>query len=120
MNPHEHTSVHLDKNTVELNFRTAPDETEALLGLFRLVYPNFDDIERVDGYPSCNKATGEKLCRHFIELTKRKNLERAINKQLMPGGYWINYGFSTLETPENLPDWWVIPAAVILKEKVTA
>jgi hypothetical protein len=119
MNPPENT-VRLDRAEVEDLFRTAPDESTALLGLFRMVYPNFDDIEKVDGYPVCNKETSNKICRHFIELTRTLNYHRPFDRQLQVGGYWLNYGFSVLNVPENLPDWWVIPAPVILKEKVNA
>jgi hypothetical protein len=114
--------IRLDPKQIAELIRKSGTETDAVLAIFKLVYPNFDDIESVEGYPACTEATWKIICREFMDLTHLLNKARAFDKQVMPGGAWMNYGFTTIErTMPNvsLPDWWVIPAPVKMKEVAT-
>lgn len=117
--------IRLDPKAVESAVKNADTESAALTAIYRMVYPNFDDIELVGDndqpWPACSKTTWERICRFFQALTDRLNKGRRYDKQVMPGGVWLNNGFSCRYTEtDGLPDWWVIPAPVKLKEKVTA
>lgn len=112
--------VHLDKEVIRTLIIGSKCETDAVVGIFRLVFPDFDDIEETEGYTVSTKQTWKDICRWFMDLTNELNKARAIDKQVMPAGAWMNWGFSCADVPENLPDWWVIPAPVTLKAKETA
>lgn len=117
--------IRLDPKAVESAVFSADTESSALIAIYRMVYPNFDDIEKVGddtlSWPRCNKPTWERICRFFIHRTDILNRERRYDKQVMGGGIWMNNGFTCHgEQCVQLPDWWVEPAPVKLKEKVTA
>lgn len=106
--------VRLNPDEVKEAILTAPGESDAVVRVFRLVYPDFDNIKSVDGYPTCNKATWLKICTWMRDLSDRLNMERDRMKQVMPGGAWMNYGFTTTDRTGDqikLGDWRVIPAA---------
>lgn len=105
--------IRLDGDAVENAILTAEGETQAVERVFRLVYPEFDRIKSVNGYPECNTVTWKLICNWFMALTDRLNRERAYDKQIMPGGAWLNWGFSAHgEGSKELRDWQVIPAEV--------
>lgn len=110
-------AIRLDEKQLAESIRSAPSESDAVVAVFRMVYPNFDAIEKMDGYAKCNRRTSKAICQWFMELTERLNRDRKYDKQVMPGGAWMNWGFSSDEQTE-LKDWWVMPAPVILKEQV--
>lgn len=117
--------IRLDPKAVEAAVKQADTESSALIAIYRMVYPNFDEIESVGGadlsWPACNEDTWKRICRFFSDLTDRLNKDRRYDKQVMPGGVWMNNGFTCHnDAAKDLPDWWVIPAPVKLKEKVTA
>lgn len=102
---------------------SADTESSALIAIYRMVYPNWDDIEKVGGpeldWPACNEDTWKRICRYFMDKTHVLNKTR--DREVMPGGIWMNNGFTCHDSAgKELPDWWVMPAPVKLKEKVTA
>lgn len=110
LNPTRDT-VRLDRETVTQAILTAESETKAVELIFRMVYPQFDEIKSVDGYPKCNANTWKAICRPMQELTERLNKDRRYDRQVMPGGAWLNYGFSAQQANEQqLKDWEVLPA----------
>lgn len=109
-------NTHLDRKTVLDLVLKAGTESDAIIAVYRLVYPNWDDIAKVgddtQSWPACNVTTWKDICRMFQELTERLNRARAYDKQVLPGGCWMNNGFTQNAT---LPDWCVTPAPVTLK-----
>lgn len=106
----------LDPEVVRGTIVDAPTESDAVVGVYRLVYPDWDAVTSVDGHPACNKETWCRICRWFQELTERLNKARAYDKKVMPGGPWMNWGFQG--TALQLKDWEVQPAPVTRKEAV--
>jgi hypothetical protein len=105
--------VRLDKEAVKTAVTGAQSESDAVVAVFRQVYPNFDAITSVDGYPKCNEKTWKEICQWFMDLTGRLNRARRYDKQVMPGSIWMNYGFSANGSDcEALKDWHVLPAPV--------
>lgn len=109
--------IRLDPKAVESAVKEADTESSALIAIYRMVYPNWDDIESVGDddqpWPACSETTWKRICRFFMDNPKTAGV--------MPGGIWLNNGFSCRYTgSDGLPDWWVMPAPVKLKEKVTA
>lgn len=107
--------IKLNAEAVREYILSAEGETQAIERVFRLVYPNFDDIKSVNGYPVCNRATWLLICGFFRTLTLRLNEQRGRMNQIMPGGAWLNWGFSSTDREGRtmeLADWQVVPAEV--------
>jgi hypothetical protein len=109
--------VRLDEKKLAEDIRSAKTESDAVVAVYRQVYPEWDRIEKVGdetlSWPACNKTTWKRVCSMFMDLTGVLNRARAYDKQVMPGGVWMNNGFTQ---DESLRDWWVKPAPVKLKE----
>lgn len=109
----------LDKEAVKAAVLAAATESDALVALYRMLYPQWEDIEKIGDdaqpWPACNSKTWKEICRVFQDLTNRLNQARRYDKQVMPGAVWMNNGFTQDET---LKDWWVKPATVKLKEVI--
>ncbi len=101
----------LDPKLVAAAIKDAATQTDGLVAIYKMVYPNWDDIEKIGDatltWPACNITTWKAICRRFID--------RGSDGRCMPGGPWLNNGFSQ-DTDHNLPDWHVLPAPVTLKE----
>jgi hypothetical protein len=85
-----------------------PQTQEAvLIALYRTVLPDWDRIEKLNGWPSCNKNTWKYIAKRFMEFDSHHHPE------CVAGGAWMNTGFSTLAGDE-LPDWKVMPCEYTL------
>ena len=73
-----------------------------------MVFPNWDDIEKVDGFPKISSKTNEYLFRKF------RTFDREHHPKVMASGLWLNNGFSSLDGNE-LKFMEVIPCNITLK-----
>lgn len=89
----------LTKETIDKVFEQFDHQTDVCIGIYKLVFPNWDNIEKVDGWPSISKNTNEYIMRKFISF------DRIHHPDVIKGGIWLNYGFSSLNN--NVPDWMV-------------
>lgn len=96
--------MNIAKKRVDEIFAAAEDQVEYIIALYKEVYPRWDDIASVDGYPHC----GEDLHRC---LMKQAMAFDAAHHVSFPGGAWMNKGFARNRT---LKPWQVIPCAVTL------
>ena len=76
--------------------------------LYAMVIPNIDQVESIEGYPVCSPETGQAICRLIMDCDSRRNRELPYDKQFMPGGVWLNSGFSTRDDL-GLALWEVVP-----------
>lgn len=90
-------------------FNFADNQSMAWSMLYQLVFPDWDNIDKLDGYPQVNENTNNYIMGKFIEL------DRKYHPNVIPGGLWLNLGFSSLNT-KILPDWELIPCEYSLKE----
>jgi hypothetical protein len=58
----------ITKNQIDNIFEFADDQSIAWLMLYELVFPNWHDIEKLDGYPQVNEFTNEYIFSKFIEV----------------------------------------------------
>ena len=65
------------------------EQGEVLLSLYRLVFPDYDSIFRIEGYPTVNKDTSQWLWDKWIEFDAK------YHPNVMSGGLWLNLGFKT-------------------------
>ena len=104
------TTVALDSKQVSALFASAITQADYILGLMRMVHPDYDAIKVFRGNPICSPDTWKAICREAQVVDERINRTRSILAQLLPGGGWMNYGFSA-RGGEDLPRWEVIPVA---------
>jgi len=75
------------KENIDAIFEKSESEADATSAMFRMVFPDFDDIEKIGGFVHTGKALGEYLWKKILTKTE--------------GGFpgvWFNYGFGTDET----------------------
>jgi hypothetical protein len=83
--------------------------SSVIIGMYKLAYPDWDDIESVVDFPRVSRKTCDYIQQRCIELDR----EQCSN--CMNGGFWVNYGFGV----GDVPDWKVKLAPVIYKNKLT-
>jgi hypothetical protein len=103
--------VKLNKEQLETIFAEAKDQADYLIAIYRLVFPQWDAIEKIHGWPSVNDKTWKAICRMAMDADPRLC-------DAMPGGAWMNSGFSTSHG-KDLPDWHVSMEGVRLEMKPT-
>lgn len=81
----------------------APDQGAVWVNLYKLVYPNFDRIAHINGYPTVGEKTHKYIFTKFIQFDK------AHHPEVMAGGLWMNSGFGC---DRSLVEWVVVPAPV--------
>lgn len=92
-------TVTLDPDAVREAISTAEHQADAWAAMYRMVFPEWDKLEFIEGYPVVNKTTGEKLMRLFIDLDKR------LHPDVLAGGMWMNSGWSSLPNDDELAVW---------------
>jgi hypothetical protein len=81
------------------------NQTDALIALYKLVHPNWDQIVYFNDYPICSAATSNYIMRRFIAF------DRAHHPACMAGGCWMSKGWTSIGG-EHLDEFEVIPASV--------
>lgn len=94
--------VKLTQEQVEAIFEQATKQEDYLLGLFALVIPDLDRVEKVDGFPECSEATANEICKLCIAWDKKHA------PHVMSGGAWLNYGFSTCSNEAKACKLWEV------------
>lgn len=100
--------IQLSADHIAAVFTAAQTQEDYILGLFRLVHPDFDQIKGFSGAPVCSPDTWKRICQLAQDVDGRLNKTRDYDKQILPGGAWMNYGFSA-RGGEELPLWAVLP-----------
>lgn len=92
-------------------FKKNTHQLDVLIGLYRLVYPNYDQIANLEGWPTINEKTWLEIAAMF------RDFDTEHHPEVMCGGCWMNTGFSTLEAADDLENWEVdkTTCKVILK-----
>ena len=90
--------IRLTEAAVQACFEKQTHQAEVLIAIYRLVFSGWDEIDRVDGWPSVNDRTWKAIARLFIDFDKEHHPD------VMAGGCWMNSGFSTVQGAK-LRDW---------------
>jgi hypothetical protein len=107
-------TVRLNEEKVRAACEQAASQEEYLIAIYRMVLPDWDAIERIARWPACNEKTWEAICRLAMEADQRLRLN------VLPGGAWLNHGFTTGEG-KNLADWQVcLDTARIIYKPIAA
>ena len=78
-----------------------------LFGLYRMVFPNWDNIKKLHGFPKAGKKLNDHITSRFIEFDK------VHHPNVFHGGCWLNHGFSI---DDEIGPWEVVPCDFTLKE----
>ena len=107
----------LDRDKVEQLFKDHTHQSDVIIELYKMVFPDWDRIEKLEGFPTINRVTSEKIALWFMEF------DRKHHPNCIPGGLWINNGFSTLEAEKLGVENWAVDTGTtkpIYKEGVNA
>ena len=84
------------KEYIEGLFEKHEDQGYVLIDLYRLVFPDWDRIDKITYSPKIGKRFWRWICRQFIDFDTKYHPE------IMHGGIWFNQGFSS---DDKLSDW---------------
>jgi len=103
----------MTKEQVEQVFVDAMTHEDYLIGIYRLVFPDWDNIERIERWPACNEFTWSAICRMAMDWDQA-------HTNCFAGGAWMNNGFSCDKTIKQ--NWYVSLAGcnVIYKREEVA
>lgn len=114
--PHQNASVKaafrptrriLTPEQVDTCFEGAQHQTDYILALYRLVFPDFDELEKIEGFPTAGSSLSDYIWHKAIEF------DTLHHPECMAGGCWMNHGF---RTDNNFPVWGVEDCPVTRKE----
>jgi len=75
------------KQRLEAIFDNSTSNKEALIAIYRLVFPDMDNIKKIEGHPVADQNLWTYIWRMFIQL------DRKCHPQEFAGSIWINKGF---------------------------
>lgn len=118
------SNILLSSDRLKEIFNTAQTQADILVSIYKEVFSNWDNIEKIDGWPICNKETWTWIyhrMRTFDDVVTNPRLKELGKLYVMPGGLWFNSGFSVNDPlAETLQLFEVIPCTVTLKENKEA
>jgi hypothetical protein len=79
----------ITKEEVERIFASSSHQAEAVEALYRLVFPDYNDILELQGFPEAGERLSRLIWDKFFEF------DHAHHPEVMAGGRWMNNGFST-------------------------
>jgi len=81
--------IPLTTDMIDGCFRGAIHQGDAWGRLYRTAFPDWDLIEKIDGYPEVSERTNNYIRLKFIAL------DQLLHPGVLAGGLWMNAGFST-------------------------
>jgi hypothetical protein len=69
-------------------FEKADHQNSALIGIYKLIMPDWDSIERLEGFPVVGQEMWQYIANLFIDFDQHHH------PQVFKGGLWLNNGFS--------------------------
>ena len=70
-------------------FEESEHQDSVIVKLYKMLFPDWDKIQRIEGFPVVGKALNEYIFNLFIEF------DREHHPECVNGGAWINQGFSS-------------------------
>jgi len=81
---------------LQIIFEESDHQSSVIVKLYKMLFPDWEKIQRIEGFPTVGKALNEYIFNQFIEF------DREHHPQCFNGGSWINYGFSS---SDHLDPW---------------
>lgn len=76
------------KSYIKALFDQYSNQQEVLIEIYKLVFPEWDSIKQINGYPKAGPLLWEYICKSFIKFDQRHH------PNVFTGGLWFNLGFS--------------------------
>ena len=73
-------------------FEQAEHQESALVNIYKLVFPDWQDIKQVEGFPEVGKDLWKYICQLFIDFDSQHH------PNVFNGGIWLNNGFSSSDS----------------------
>ena len=70
-------------------FEESEHQSSVIVKLYKMLFPDWEKIQRIEGFPAVGTALNEYIFNLFIEFD-RQHHPKCVN-----GGAWINQGFSS-------------------------
>ena len=70
-------------------FEQAEHQDSALIGLYKMLLPDWEKIDRLEGFPVVGQEMWQYIANLFIDFDQRHH------PQIFTGGLWLNNGFSS-------------------------
>ena len=80
--------ITLVPDRIDAFFEGQNHQADVLIGLYKFVFPDWDNIVSLDGYPTVNEHTWKYICEKFIAFDK------IYHPDVFAGGLFMNKGFS--------------------------
>lgn len=97
----------MSKKSIVNCFDGKTKQEDVLVALYRIAFPQWDRISKIDNWPKVSKATDRFITQKFIDF------DRQFHPEVMNGGLWLNNGFSTLDN-DSVPDWKIDSSCCII------
>ena len=81
---------------IDQAFEGKEHQYDALTEIYRLVYPDWNDIQSIEGYPTVGEILSSYIWMKFVQFDKIHHPD------IIKGGLWMSKGFST---SKKLDDW---------------
>lgn len=80
--------IKINRQHVQEVFETAKDQGDYLVAIYRLVFPDFDELLNIPvGSVCCSDSTWKDICRLCMDWDQK-------HVSSLSGGAWLNYGFA--------------------------
>lgn len=86
------TSIKTFQHRLQVIFEQAEHQEAALIGLYKMLIPDWERIERLEGYPVVGRGLWQYIANLFIDFDQRRH------PKIFNGGLWLNQGFSSSDT----------------------
>lgn len=81
----------LKKDELDKLFETKKHQADVVEAIYRMIFTDYDSIEKLNGYPRVSRETNDYFFDKFIAFDKEHSPD------VLAGGLWLNKGFSTDE-----------------------
>jgi len=90
-------AIKFTKKIIDDIFAQHTHQSNVVVALYKLVFPDWDNIKQVHGWPSAGKELNKYIFKKFTTFDKKHHPD------VFSSGLWLNNGFSTLD--KTVPDW---------------
>ena len=77
------------KDHIKTIFKQYDHQTDVLIEIYKLVLPDWDRIQHIEGYPEAGNKLWKFICNQFIEFDQEHH------PKVFKGGVWLNTGFTS-------------------------
>lgn len=92
-------NIKISKEQIEKCFENETHQGNVMVNLYKIAVPEWDNVQKLTGWPSVSNTTWTYICELFIKFDKKNH------PNVLAGGCWMNSGFSI----EKMADFEILP-----------